>query len=49
MQSGGVSELIETGSCTSCTEEFVISLISLAIKFIAGSVIQSVQSTGSEC
>ena len=39
MKSKGVSELAETGSCT---EELVTSFISLAIKFISGSVIQSV-------
>ena len=42
----GLSELAETGSRT---QEFVISFISLSIKFIAGSIIQSVLLTGSEC
>ena len=41
-----MSELVETGSRT---KDFVLSFISLAIKFIAGSVIQSVLLTGSQC
>ena len=45
MKSAGVLELVETGSST---EDFVISFISLATKFIAGSVIQSVLLTGLE-
>ena len=38
MRSGGVSELVETGSST---KEFVILFISLAIKFVACNLIMS--------
>ena len=41
-----VWELVETGSST---EDFVVSFTSLAAKFIASSVIQSVLLTGLEC
>ena len=44
MRLGGVSELPEMSRT-----DFVLSFISLAITFIACSVIQSVQLTGSEC